>query len=353
MQNCESLIKSKQNPVFLISRTDSIGDVILTLPMAGVLKSIYPDSMIMFLGKTYTKPIVDCCSYVDKFLNWDTIKLQKKSDQIYTFQKEKIDAFIHVFPSKEIAKLAKKSKIPIRIATSHRFYNWFYCNKLIKFSRKKSTLHEAQLNIKLIECLGANSFYEIDQLNNNIRIKAKDITTPEYSLIDKTKFNLILHPKSNASAREWGIENFNKLISLLPQEDYNIFISGTKQEGDLIRESVINSNKEKVHDLTGLFSLEEFISFINKSDALIAASTGPLHIASVLGINALGIYPPIRPMHPGRWKPIGGNTKVFCKDKVCSKCRKTKICLCMKSISPEEIIDYLYSIKIKKTANNY
>lgn len=348
MQNCESLIRNKQNPVFLISRTDSIGDVILTLPMAGILKKIYPDSKVIFLGKTYTKPIIDCCSFVDEFLNWDTIKIQEESEQINTLQKEKIDAFIHVFPSKEIAKLAKKSKIPIRISTSHRYYNWFYCNKLIKFSRKKSNLHEAQLNIKLIECLGADSFYEIEDLNNNIGIKAKDISIPEYDLIDKTKFNLILHPKSNASAREWGIENFNKLISLLPQEDYNIFISGTKQEGDLIRESLINKNKGRVHDLTGVFSLDEFITFISKSDALIAASTGPLHITSVLGINALGIYPPIRPMHPGRWRPIGKNTKVFCKEKLCSACRKTKNCLCMKSISPEEIIDYLDSIKNKK-----
>lgn len=351
MQNYESLIKSKSSPVFLISRTDSIGDVVLTLPMAGVLKSLYPDSKIIFLGKTYTKPIVDCCSYVDEFLNWDTIKFQDESKQINIVKEKNIDVFIHVFPNKQIAKLAKKAKIPFRIATSHRTYNWLYCNKLVNLSRKKSALHESQLNIKLIKCLGANLFYEVNELNNFIGIKAKDIPTPADSLIDKNRFNLILHPKSNSSAREWGVENFNNLISLLPQEDYNIFISGTKQEGDFIRESVIDKNKEKVHDLTGLFSLEEFISFINKSDCLIAASTGPLHIASALGINALGIYPPIRPMHPGRWKPIGQRTKVFCKEEECSKCRKTKDCLCMKSISPKEVVDYLDSIKIKKTAN--
>lgn len=351
MQNYESLIKSKSNPVFLISRTDSIGDVILTLPMAGVLKSLYPDSKIIFLGKTYTKPIVDCCSYVDEFLNWDTIKFQDESNQINIVKDKNIDVFIHVFPNKQIAKLAMKAKIPFRIATSHRTYNWLYCNKLIKFSRKKSDLHEAQLNIKLIECLGANSFYEVNELNNNIGIEVKDIPTPADSLLDKNRFNIILHPKSNSSAREWGVENFNNLISLLPQEDYNIFISGTKQEGDLIRESLINNNKGKVHDLTGLFSLEEFISFINKSDCLIAASTGPLHIASVLGINAFGIYPPIRPMHPGRWKPIGLRTKVFCKKEECSKCKKTKDCLCMKSISAQEVVDNIALLKIKKTAN--
>jgi ADP-heptose:LPS heptosyltransferase len=40
---------------------------------------------------------------------------------------------------------------------------------------------------------------------------------------------------------------------------------------------------------------------------LVAASTGPLHIASAVGIHAIGLYPSKRPMHPGRWMPLGGN----------------------------------------------
>lgn len=345
MPNLESLIRNKENPVLLISRTDSIGDVVLTLPMAGVLKCIYPNSTIVFLGKTYTQPIVALSSNIDRFINWDFLSSQNYSEQVRLLKKEDIDVFIHVFPSKQIAKLAKKAMIPIRIATSHRIYNWLYSNTLIKFSRKKSLLHEAQLNIKLIECLGAKTHYSIEELNKLIGLRANNIPTSGDSLIDKTKFNLILHPKSKGSAREWGIDNFNKLISLLPQEDYNIFITGTKQEGDLIRQEIIEINSERVHDLTGIFSLEEFISFIAKADALIAASTGPLHIASILGINALGLYPPIRPMHPGRWMPIGERTKVFVRDGECSKCRNANYCDCMLLISPNEIANYLDKIK--------
>jgi len=48
----------------IISRTDNLGDVILTLPMAGILKQRFPDSTIIFLGKKYTKPLVDACEFV-------------------------------------------------------------------------------------------------------------------------------------------------------------------------------------------------------------------------------------------------------------------------------------------------
>ncbi|MEM8966575.1 MAG: glycosyl transferase, partial [Bacteroidota bacterium] len=33
--------------------------------------------------------------------------------------------------------------------------------------------------------------------------------------------------------------------------------------------------------------------------------TGPLHIAAASGIYTLGLYPDKRPMHAGRWGPIG------------------------------------------------
>ena len=58
----------------LISRTDNLGDVILTLPMAGILKKEIPGCYILFLGKAYTRPLIDACEFVDEFLDWDEIR---------------------------------------------------------------------------------------------------------------------------------------------------------------------------------------------------------------------------------------------------------------------------------------
>src|SRR5580704_654155 len=56
---------------FIISRTDAIGDVVLTLPVAGVLRSLYPSARIFFLGRSYTEDIINACEHIDGFLNWD------------------------------------------------------------------------------------------------------------------------------------------------------------------------------------------------------------------------------------------------------------------------------------------
>jgi ADP-heptose:LPS heptosyltransferase len=97
-----------------------------------------------------------------------------------------------------------------------------------------------------------------------------------------------------------------------------------------------------VIDITGKMSLPQFIAFIHKANYLVAASTGPLHIASSLGIGAIGIYPPIRPMHPGRWKPIGKNAKALVVNKSCENCRKTPAsCVCMNMIQAQQVAEFI------------
>jgi ADP-heptose:LPS heptosyltransferase len=330
----------KNHEVFIISRTDNIGDVILTLPMTGVLKQKYPDCYIYFLGQQYTKPIIECCRHVDRFLNWTEIKKLPFNEQVVFFESLSADEIIHVYPVKEIAQLSKAAKIPIRTATRNRFYHWLYCNRLIKLSRRNSNLHEAQLNLKLLSEIQTDnmdlndisSFYGFQPINP----LNKDLQR----YIIPHKINLILHPQSKGSAREWGLENYADLIKSLPQEKYNILLTGTEEEGLHYRKMLVFPYPF-VHDLSGQLSLQELISLINAVDALVACSTGPLHIAASLNKLAIGIYPPIRPMHPGRWSPVGKNVHVLVLDKECNQCRKTLDCQCIRSIKSEQVIEIL------------
>jgi ADP-heptose:LPS heptosyltransferase len=151
------------------------------------------------------------------------------------------------------------------------------------------------------------------------------------ALIDKNKFNLILHPRSKGSAREWGLDNFSKLIGLLPADKVKVFVSGTKEEGETLR--WLFEKHPGINDLTGKLSLEEFISFINTCDGLVAASTGPVHIAAALGKKAVGLYAPMRPIYPGRWAPLGKNASYLVLDKTCTDCRKNADCHCIREIN--------------------
>jgi ADP-heptose:LPS heptosyltransferase len=329
---------------FIISRTDSIGDVMLTLPVCGVLKKYFPECEIIFLGRSYTKAIADSCDHIDIFLNFDDLEKRTVYEQVVILKELQAEIIIHVFPVKAIASLAKKAKIPLRIGASGRWYHYLFCNKIVPLTRRRSDLHEAQLNLKLLQAVGIHEDFQLAEINTYYGWKpSTNLDSELLYKIDKQRFNLIIHPRSKGSAREWGLTNFSNLLYLLPETDFKVFVTGTAAEGDQLTE--LFDHHPALINLTGKLSLAAFIAFISNADGLIAASTGPLHIAAASGIVALGIYPPIKPMHPGRWRPIGKYAAALVKENECDRCRKTQSCQCMLDITSKQVFNKLNELR--------
>ncbi|MBN2682364.1 MAG: glycosyltransferase family 9 protein [Bacteroidales bacterium] len=332
----------------ILSRTDNLGDVILTLPMAGLIKKEFPDCRVLFLGKSYTKPIIDCCKNIDEFIDWSVLENMNHEKQASELKKYGADTIIHVFPNPAIARAAKNANIKTRVGTSRRIYHLTTCNRRINLKRRNSHLHEAQLNLNLLSVLGIKTDYPLFSIPDFYGFSAKEELNYEYrQLLDPNKVKLILHPKSKGSAREWGLENFATFLHFLPTEKYQVFVTGTEDEGTEIR-SFLDEYSHIVTDLTGKLSLMQLISFIKSCDVLIAASTGPLHIAAALGKFTLGLYAPMRPIHPGRWAPLGKNAEYLVLEKECSKCKKSEDCECIRSISPNEVLQ-----KLERNTGNF
>jgi heptosyltransferase-3 len=322
----------------IISRTDAIGDVILTFPLCGIIKQHYPDAVLLFMGRGYTQPVINCCKHVDEFINADELLGKEKSEILLQFANLNADVIIHVFPQKEIAKLAKQVGIKYRIGTTNRLIHWGTVNKLVRLSRKNSKFHESQLNCKLLEPLG---IYELPNIKEMARYtgfsKIPELPGNYFQLLDKKKIRVILHPKSNASAREWELGNYTALIHLLPQERFQVFISGTENEKATISDW-IKSLPSHVTDISGKFILKDFIAFISQVDYLVAASTGPLHIAAAAGIGAIGLFPNIRPMNAVRWQAIGLKAISLSTHQVCFDCNKNPgHCHCINEITPAQV----------------
>ncbi len=285
----------------LISRVDAIGDVTLTLPMCGYLKSIYQNCEIVFLGRDYTRPVVNFCKAVNEFISLDFLRTLSQEEQILYLKKFDFDTVIHVYPQRYLSEITKKAGIKHRIGTTNRLYHWFNCNNLVRLSRKNSDLHEAQLNIKLLNPLGITDVPDTAHLPQYYQLKNKFVKEPEENRL----FKVVIHPKSHGSGKEWGLENYQKLISLLSEtKKYDIFITGSVPEQEILKDW-IKKLPTTVTDLTGKLNLTDFINFLAKADGLIASGTGPLHLAAALGINTLGLFPTTKPIHAERWGPVG------------------------------------------------
>lgn len=326
----------------IISRVDNIGDVVLTIPIAGFIKQHFPQAQIWFIGKKYTKAVIESSENIDNFIDFDYLSSVSKTKAVKLLRNIKADTIIHVFPNSKLSYLSFRAGIPNRIGTSRRWHHKLFLNKTLNISRRKSELHEAQLNLLLLQNAIPNfqlpELSEIPEFYNYQNINP--IPERLVHVIEKNRLNVILHPKSKGSAREWGLDNFSQLIRKADLNKYHFIICGTKEEAAQM-EGFLNFFSKTTTNLTGQLNLSEYISLINSCDALIAASTGPLHIAAACGIRAIGIYAPMKPIYPTRWAPLGKKATFLVKDATCNDCKKNENCHCIRSISPEMVLEKL------------
>lgn len=333
----------------LISRTDKLGDLVLTLPLAAFLKKNFPQFNISYLVRDYALPIAASYNFIDNVYSYDNIDKESAVDKkIDIINSIAADIVIFAYPDFNVMRLFAKSKIPIRIATSHRFYSYRFANKLVNFSRKNSNLHEAQLNFFLLHPLQIDyipSITELVQFYGKDKFRLDDL--PDFvanDFLDIRNRPIILHPGSMGSAPNFSSNNFYLLAKKLIELGENVYITGSDEEGKYWLPIFKDLS---VKTFFGSLDLYQLMSVLANAKAVIASSTGPLHIAASLDTNAIGLYVPVGTFAPHRWAPIGQNAKVLLPpiNKVtCHKhCLNPENCYCINQIAVDEIIDIVKS----------
>ena len=312
----------------LICRTDNIGDVVLTLPLAGYLKHTIPGVQVDFLVRAYAAPVVRCCAFVDRTLALE----QQDIDSL--FAGDAYDTVIFAFPHRALGRAARRARVPNRVGTSHRLHHWINCNRLAHFSRVRSRLHEAQLNFALLQPLGIDHIPALAEIPALYGMTAPQLAAAD-ALAAQAAFNLILHPKSNGNGREWPLARYAELAERLQDDPaIAIWITGSPAEGDLLaREAPALLAMPNVRNLFGQFDLAALVALIGVADGLIASGTGPLHVAAALGRPTLGLFPPIAPIDPARWGALGQRASSVCGTAACATCTGAQTCACMQAIT--------------------
>ena len=342
---------AKQGQSLVLSRTDSLGDVVLTLPLAGVLKAAYPGLQIIFLGTDYTRAVVDQCQHVDEFWTWNEVQRETAPQFRYRLETRRAFGVVHVFPRRQVANAFARLGLPFRLGTSRRWYHWLTCTNRPALSRRHSDRHEAQLNIDLMaSMLPASSMQlSLTEISTCFGLRAPQLERAWETKLATNRPIWIVHPLSKGSARNYPLDKWMRLVENLLTEN-QVVVTGTESERQLLR-PLLEAFGGRVVDAVGKLNLTQLLALIGRSTGLIAASTGPLHLAAALGRGAIGLYPPIRPVHPGRWGPLGPHACAITSQEHCTACTPSKgSCPCMNAISLENIGLAVNSInkKIKK-----
>jgi ADP-heptose:LPS heptosyltransferase len=159
---------------------------------------------------------------------------------------------------------------------------------------------------------------------------------PERLIPFTTEQIICLHPKSQGSAKEWPMSNYIALANMLLENNKVVCFTGTANEGQLFRDQI--PKHERCFDTTGQLSIDQLCWLITISEGLVACSTGPLHIAGLLNKKAVGLFSPKKPIHPGRWRPLGNKSTTLVYDENCVTCQANKPCNCIEQITPETVL---------------
>ena len=171
------------------------------------------------------------------------------------------------------------------------------------------------MNMALLRPLGISP-PPLKKIYEYYGIPDKTLNQIIFKEVDRSRFNLILHMKSRGSSKEWRSSQFWEVVKNLPPKEVKIHITGTYEEGKQIKKEIPKiMERSNVNFTAGKFSLKDLIFFISQCDGLLAASTGPLHIASAWGIRSLGLYPANPPISPARWAPLGKQSQYLSEKK--------------------------------------
>ncbi len=151
---------------------------------------------------------------------------------------------------------------------------------------------------------------------------------------------VILHPGTSnfGEFKRWEPENFAKVARSLKEErECRILVTWGPGEKELA-ERVVSEAGEAACLSPKTSSLLSLCALIRQADLLIAADTGPLHIASIQGVPVVALFGPKDPSIYAP-HPISSPVEVVQSGVACSPCkfRQCDIRICMTEIEPQEV----------------
>jgi heptosyltransferase I len=335
--------KTKKN--FLLVRLDRIGDLVLSLPVDESLSRLgfEPDWWIPTGLQFVTKNALPKRRSIEIPKDFQF----KKFFELLRILRQKTYSGAIVFHAPWwVGALLFLAGVPVRIGVKSQWHSFLFFNRGVRQKRSRAEFSELEYNFALLENgLGLNN-QEIGRQSLKLS-SSKSFDLAKWQLQRQKYF--IVHPGMSGSALNWPIKNYIQAIDQILLKQF-VVITGTLSDQPFLEEIKANfAHHPRVKFLDSQLSGDELIFVLENSTAVLAPSTGVLHLAASTGVPTFGIYSPVRVQKPERWGPHGAHTKVFVPQVQCpgemnclrEACNKFN---CMELISTTEIVEALLNI---------
>lgn len=328
----------------LIVRPDRVGDVTTVTPLVREIKNKYPDAFIATLTKPNTASILENNPNINLILKDDPSSFWKTVRAIRRYE------FTHGFllwPNERSAYVMFFGGIRYRVGVGSKLFQLITGMKSISRNKYIPLRHEADYSMDFGRKLGITT----DNLQPEIFLTPKEKAEAKNFLKLKGVLSnekvVIIHTGSLSSAPNWSEQKYLQFINSILSDDrlanVKIFLTAREMSNVFI-DSALKLSPRVFNIVKETDDLRMLIKVISNASSLIGSSTGPLHLASALNVNCIGLYccEPMRCVK--RWgaiSPKAVNLEIsedYCKSN-CSPDKKT--CAFENGISIERVIQIL------------
>ena len=319
---------------FLIIRFSSIGDIVLTSPVARCLKTQFPEAEIHYLTKKRNADLLKASPYIDKIQLLD----DSLTETIRKLKNENYDFIIDLHHN------IRSLWVKVGLKTKSFSYNKLNINKFLLTSFKIHTMPEGNIVDRNMATL-----QHFNVVNDG---KGLDHFIPPQDEILMTE---LPEPFRNAylaivlagtyKTKKVPVEKYRKLIS---EGNYPCVLLGGKSEHELAT-TILEWNTGNVLDFTGKLRINQSASLVKNARLVISNDTGLMHIAAAYHKKILSIWGNtvpefgMSPYMPGEGSEIMEVLGLNCRP--CSKlgyheCPR-KHFRCMNDLSEFRIMDWV------------
>ena len=330
----------------LVTRTDRIGDVILSLPAIKAIRKAFPDAYIAVMVQPRIDDILKGNPHIDEVIVYDKNKKHKSMlrniDFIKGLRSEKFDMVLNLHSTKRTNLLCFLAGIPRRIGYARGKADFLLTDK-IEYTKKSGEKHEAEYSLDILRYLGINPEFS----NPFVCVQQEDEKRAEeilegLGIANGEKF-AILHPGASCKSKMWPLKNFAKIGDMLMENlKTKVMINLVPGQADL-GEKVKGMMKNKPVFFCDPTTLGELAALFKKAGLVISNDSGPVHIAAAVGCPVISIFGRNQKgLSPVRWKPLGAKALAIHKDIGCTECLAhdcKKGFLCLESVSAQEVFE--------------
>lgn len=329
----------------LITRTDRLGDVVLSTPVIRYFRKKFPDAYIAFMTSPAAKDVVLHNPDLDEVIVLDKAGRHKgifgMLAMAMALRKKNFDTAVALHPTTRVHVLLFLAGIPRRIGYDRKFGSLLTVRA--SHAKQEGIFHEAEYNFKLLEAAGFDA-RGADKRPYVATKEAERDSVDAFLRQNGVRDDYIaIHAGASCPSKRWPAERFARVADELVRfTGFDIVLIGGEETRPLSG-IVSRSMKEKPFDLTGKLTVGELAELLRRAKLFVSNDSGPVHVAAAVNCPVVSIFGRKDPgLSPKRWGPVGEKIRVVHKDVGCKKCL-AHLCVrhfkCLEAITPRDVVN--------------